>query len=221
MLLYFYENAQVIMCQLLKFLFGDNKKLLEETDRMKKFLIIGLGNIGSEYEETRHNVGFKILEQLAKEKEFSFKTAKLGEIGTFKIKGRSVLCLKPSTYMNRSGKALKYWMEKEKIPLENILVVTDDINLEFGSLRLKTKGSDGGHNGLKDIQLFLNSTNYNRFRFGVGADFGKGRQVDYVLGEWNEEEKKSLDERLERSTQLISSFVLSGIKITMNQFNGT
>ena len=221
MLLYFYENAQVIMCQLLKFLFGDNKKLLEETDRMKKFLIIGLGNIGSEYEETRHNVGFKILEQLAKEKEFSFKTAKLGEIGTFKIKGRSVLCLKPSTYMNRSGKALKYWMEKEKIPLENILVVTDDINLEFGSLRLKTKGSDGGHNGLKDIQLFLNSTNYNRFRFGVGADFGKGRQVDYVLGEWNEEEKKSLEERLERSTQLISSFVLSGIKITMNQFNGT
>ncbi len=209
------------MCQFLKFLFGSNKILLEETDPMKKFLIVGLGNIGSEYAETRHNVGFKILDELAKEKEFSFETAKLGDVGTFKIKGRSVLCLKPSTYMNRSGKALKYWMEKEKIPLENLLVVTDDINLDFGIIRLKTKGSDGGHNGLKDIQLFLNSITYNRFRFGVGADFGKGRQIDYVLGKWNEDEKKSLPERLEKSTQLISSFILSGIKITMNQFNGT
>ena len=221
MLLYFYENAKVIMCQFLKFLFGNDKKLLEESDRMKKFLIVGLGNIGSEYAETRHNVGFKILDQLAKEKEFSFETAKLGDVGTFKIKGRSVLCLKPSTYMNRSGKALKYWMEKEKIPLENLLVVTDDINLDFGTIRLKTKGSDGGHNGLKDIQLFLNSTSYYRFRFGVGADFGKGRQIDYVLGKWNEDEKKSLPERLEKSTQLIRSFILSGIKITMNQFNGS
>jgi len=221
MLLYFYENAKVIMCQFLNFLFGNDKKLLEESDHMKKFLIVGLGNIGSEYAETRHNVGFKILDQLANEKEFSFETVKLGDAGTFKIKGRSVLCLKPSTYMNRSGKALKYWMEKEKIPLENILVVADDINLDFGTIRLKSKGSDGGHNGLKDIQLFLNTTTYNRFRFGVGADFGKGRQIDYVLGKWNENEKKSLPERLEKSTQLISSFILSGIKITMNQFNGT
>ena len=220
MLLYFYGNAKINMYPFLKFLFGSNKILLEETDPMKKFLIVGLGNIGSEYAETRHNVGFKILDKLAKEKEFSFETAKLGDVGTFKIKGRSVLCLKPSTYMNRSGKALKYWMEKEKIPLENLLVVTDDINLDFGIIRLKTKGSDGGHNGLKDIQLFLNSITYNRFRFGVGADFGKGRQIDYVLGKWNEDEKKSLPERLERSTQLISSFILSGIKITMNQFNG-
>jgi len=209
------------MFQFLKFLFGNNKKLLEESDHMKKFLIVGLGNIGSEYAETRHNVGFKILDQLANEKKFSFETAKLGDVGTFKIKGRSVLCLKPSTYMNRSGKALKYWMEKEKIPLENLLVVTDDINLDFGTLRLKIKGSDGGHNGLKDIQLFLNTTTYNRFRFGVGADFGKGRQIDYVLGKWNEDEIKSLPERLEKSTQLISSFILAGIKITMNQFNGT
>jgi PTH1 family peptidyl-tRNA hydrolase len=221
MLLYFYVNAKVIMCKFLKFLFGNDKKLLEESDHMKKFLIVGLGNIGSEYAETRHNVGFKILDQLANEKGFSFETAKLGDVGTFKIKGRSVLCLKPSTYMNRSGKALKYWMEKEKIPLENLLVVTDDINLDFGTIRLKTKGSDGGHNGLKDIQLFLNTTTYNRFRFGVGAEFGKGRQIDYVLGKWNDDEKKSLPERLEKSTQLISSFILSGIKITMNQFNGT
>ena len=221
MLLYFYGNVKITMCQFLNFLFGNNKTLLEEKDLMKKFLIVGLGNIGSEYVETRHNVGFKILDQLASEKEFSFETVKLGDVGTFKIKGRSVLCLKPSTFMNRSGKALKYWMEKEKIPLENLLVVTDDINLDFGTLRLKTKGSDGGHNGLKDIQYFLNSTNYNRFRFGVGAEFGKGRQIDYVLGKWNEEEKRALPERLEKSTQLISSFILSGVKITMNQFNGT
>lgn len=123
--------------------------------------------------------------------------------------------------MNRSGKALKYWMEKEKIPFENVLVVTDDINLQFGTLRLKAKGSDGGHNGLKDIQQILNTISYTRFRFGVGADFNKGNQVDYVLGTWNETEKKALPERLERATQLIYSFVLSGIKITMNQFNNT
>ena len=221
MLLYFYENTTIIMCQLLKSLFGINKTLLEEVDSMKKFLIVGLGNIGIEYAETRHNVGFKILDALAKEKRFTFETLKLGDVGTFKIKGRSVICLKPSTYMNRSGKALKYWMEKEKIPMENLLVVTDDINLEFGTLRLKTKGSDGGHNGLKDIQECIQTTTYNRFRFGVGADFGKGRQIDYVLGEWNDEERKSLTERLEKSAQLIISFVLSGVKNTMNRFNGT
>ena len=209
------------MLHFLKTIFKSERSFLKETDPMKKFLVVGLGNIGSEYAETRHNIGFKVLDQLAKTQEFTFETAKLGDIATFKIKGRSVLCLKPSTYMNRSGKALKYWMEKEKIPLENVLVVTDDINLEFGTIRLKTKGSDGGHNGLKDIQLFLNSTNYNRFRFGVGADFSKGRQIDYVLGEWNETEKTALTERLERSSQLINSFVLSGVKLTMNQFNNT
>ena len=219
--MYFYRNAKINMCRFLKFLFGSYKTVLEEKDPMKKFLIVGLGNVGSEYTETRHNIGFTILDALANDKGFTFETAKLGAVGSFKIKGRSVLCLKPSTYMNRSGKALKYWMDKEKIPLENLLVVTDDINLGFGTIRLKTKGSDGGHNGLKDIQLFLNSTTYNRFRFGVGAEFGKGRQVDYVLGKWNDEERKALPERLEKATQLICSFVLSGVKITMNQFNGT
>ncbi|WP_273275779.1 aminoacyl-tRNA hydrolase [Maribacter polysiphoniae] len=209
------------MIQFLRTLFGNKKSFLEETEPMKKYLIIGLGNIGSEYAETRHNIGFKILDQLAKEKDFTFETVKLGDVGSFKVKGRNILCLKPSTYMNRSGKALKYWMDKERIPLENVLVVTDDINLEFGTIRLKTKGSDGGHNGLKDIQLYLNSVNYNRFRFGVGAEFSKGRQVDYVLGEWNEKEREALPERLERSSQLIISFVLSGVKITMNHFNNT
>jgi PTH1 family peptidyl-tRNA hydrolase len=208
------------MCRFLKFLFGNNT-LLEEKDSMKKFLIVGLGNIGADYAETRHNIGFKILDGLAREKQFTFETLKLGDLGSFKIKGRSVLCLKPSTYMNRSGKALKYWMEKEKIPMENLLVVTDDINLGFGTLRLKTKGSDGGHNGLKDIQQSLQTTIYNRFRFGVGADFGQGRQIDYVLGEWNGDEIDTLPERIEKSTQFINSFVLSGVKNTMNQFNGT
>ncbi|WP_237332425.1 aminoacyl-tRNA hydrolase [Zobellia amurskyensis] len=207
--------------QFLKSIFNKNESVLEETDSMKKYLIIGLGNIGSEYTETRHNIGFKILDALASDLNFSFETVKLGDTGVFKIKGRSVLCLKPSTYMNLSGKALKYWMDKENIPLENVLVITDDINLEFGSLRLKTKGSNGGHNGLKDIQNVLQTTNYNRLRFGVGADFGKGRQVEYVLGEWSETERDALRERFEKTTELVQSFVLAGVARTMNQFNGS
>ena len=208
------------MLAFLKSLFT-GRSTVNEQDSMKKFLVVGLGNIGEEYLETRHNIGFKVLDALAKTEEFSFATKKLGDLGSFKIKGRTVLCLKPSTYMNRSGKALKYWMEMEKIPLENVLVVTDDINLSFGMLRLKTKGSDGGHNGLKDIQNLLQTTTYNRLRFGVGADFGKGRQVEYVLGNWNDEENTSLQERLVRATETVRSFVLAGVSITMNQFNGT
>ncbi len=208
------------MLSIITSLFTGNSKILQEINSMKKYLIVGLGNIGSEYSETRHNIGFNVLDALAKENDFTFEKNKLGDVGTFKIKGRSVLCLKPSTYMNRSGKAFKYWLEKEKISLENTLVITDDINLPFGTIRLKTKGSDGGHNGLKDIQQTLNTTKYNRYRFGVGAEFSKGRQVDYVLGEWNEEEKTALVERLKKSSELIKSFVLSGVSITMNQFNG-
>ncbi|WP_317174191.1 aminoacyl-tRNA hydrolase [Zobellia nedashkovskayae] len=209
------------MFQFLKSIFNKNKSVLEETNNMKKYLIIGLGNIGNEYSETRHNIGFKVLDALAKALDFSFETVKLGDIGVFKIKGRSVFCLKPSTYMNLSGKALKYWMDKENIPLENVLVITDDINLDFGSLRLKTKGSNGGHNGLKDIQNVLQTTNYNRLRFGVGADFGKGRQVEYVLGEWSITERDALKERFEKTTELVQSFVLAGVARTMNQFNGS
>jgi len=208
------------MFQFFNFLSGRKKSILEGTETMKKFLVIGLGNIGEDYAETRHNIGFQVLDALAKKQEFAFDTVKLGDAGSFKIKGRNVLCLKPSTYMNRSGKALKYWMEKEKIPLDNLLVITDDINLPYGTLRLKTKGSDGGHNGLKDIQNTLQTIQYNRFRIGVGSDFSKGRQIDYVLGKWTEEERNSLSERLEKSTELITSFILAGVKITMNQFNG-
>ncbi len=187
---------------------------------MKKFLVVGLGNIGNEYTETRHNIGFKILDFLATQKELTFETAKLGDITTYKLKGRSILCLKPSTYMNLSGKAVRYWLEKEKIPLENLLVITDDINLPFGTIRIKTKGSDGGHNGLKDIQNTLQTTKYNRFRFGVGANFGKGRQIEYVLGQWNDEENSQMEERLQKSIEALDSFVLAGIARTMNQFNG-
>ena len=187
---------------------------------MKKFLIVGLGNIGTEYEKTRHNIGFKILDYFAKQEALTFVTQKLGDITTYKLKGRTFIFLKPNTYMNLSGKAVLYWLTKEKIPLDNLLVITDDLNLPFGSIRLKMKGSDGGHNGLKDIQDKLNTTKYNRFRFGISDAFGKGRQVDYVLGEWTSEESDKLNERLDKSIALIKSFGLAGVNNTMNTFNG-
>ena len=209
------------MCNFFKKWFGFSHKIeLTEEDKMKKFLIVGLGNIGEKYANTRHNIGFKILDHLAETNDISFETVKLGDVATLKIKGRTLILLKPSTYMNLSGKAIKYWLEKEKIPLENLLVVTDDLNLPFGSLRLKTKGSDGGHNGLKDTQDKLQTVKYNRFRFGISDEFSKGRQVDYVLGEWSDDENSKLKERLKISAELIKSFVLAGVNTTMNQFNG-
>lgn len=192
----------------------------EVTDPMKKFLIAGLGNIGPKYENTRHNIGFKILDELAAKQEAVFTTQKLGDIAQFRYKGRTFVLLKPNTYMNLSGKAVNYWLQKEKIAVENLLVVTDDLNLSFGTLRLKTKGSDGGHNGLKDIQAQLNTTKYNRFRFGISAEFSKGQQIDYVLGEWSEEELKELPGRLKISAELIESFATAGVSNTMNSFNG-
>ncbi|WP_346881649.1 aminoacyl-tRNA hydrolase [uncultured Algibacter sp.] len=187
---------------------------------MKKFLIVGLGNIGEKYENTRHNIGFKVLDHLAKQEDLIFKTEKLGDISTYKLKGRTFILLKPSTYMNLSGKSVLYWLNKENIPLDNLLVITDDLNLPFGSIRVKTKGSDGGHNGLKDIQDKLNTTKYNRFRFGISDAFSKGRQVDYVLGAWSTEEKEKLKERLDVSNNLIKSFGLAGMSNTMNTYNG-
>ena len=192
----------------------------DEQDTMKKYLIVGLGNIGEKYANTRHNIGFKILDHFASQENLIFETQKLGDVTTFKLKGRTFIFLKPSTYMNLSGKAVVYWLTKENIPLENLLVVTDDLNLPFGSIRVKPKGSDGGHNGLKDIQEKLNSTVYNRFRFGISDACNKGQQVDNVLGEWTDEENKNLKERLDKSIELIKSFALAGINITMNTFNG-
>ena len=197
-----------------------NKSPQDEQNTMKKFLIVGLGNIGEKYANTRHNIGFKILDHFASQENLIFDTQKLGDITTYKLKGRTFIFLKPSTYMNLSGKAIQYWLTKENIPLENLLVVTDDLNLPFGSIRVKTKGSDGGHNGLKDIQEKLNTTVYNRFRFGISDAFNKGQQVDYVLGEWTDEENENLKERLDKSAALIKSFALAGINITMNTFNG-
>src|SRR5690606_38808586 len=188
---------------------------------MKKFLIVGLGNIGDDYANTRHNIGFKILDFFAKQESLSFETQKLGDMAVYKFKGRQFILLKPSTYMNLSGKAVVYWMNKENVTLDNLLVITDDLNLPFGTIRLKTKGSDGGHNGLKDIQDKLQTINYNRFRFGISDTFSKGRQIDYVLGEWTEEENQKLTERLEKSVELIKSFGTAGVNITMNAFNGT
>lgn len=192
----------------------------DDIDIMKKYLIVGLGNIGEKYQNTRHNIGFKILDFLANKENLIFETQKLGDITTYKFKGRQFILLKPSTYMNLSGKSVLYWLTKEKIPLENLLIITDDINLPFGTIRLKTKGSDGGHNGLKDIQDKLQTISYNRFRFGISDEFSKGRQVDYVLGEWADEENKLLPERLEKSVELIKSFGTAGVSITMNTFNG-
>jgi len=187
---------------------------------MKKYLIVGLGNIGEKYENTRHNIGFKILDFMAQQEFFSFETNKLGETAIYKLKGKTFILLKPNTFMNLSGKSIIYWLTKEKIPLENLLVISDDLNLPFGSIRVKMKGSDGGHNGLKDIQLKLNTTTYNRFRFGISDAFSKGRQIDYVLGEWSSEEQEQLYERLKKSVDIIKSFGLAGVKITMNTFNG-
>lgn len=196
------------------------KQRIEVQDTMKKYLIVGLGNIGEKYANTRHNIGFKVLDALAEQEQLIFETQRLGDVATLKLKGKTLLLLKPNTFMNLSGKAVLYWLTKEKIPLENILIITDDLNLPFGSIRLKTKGSDGGHNGLKDVQDKLKTTVYNRFRFGISDAFSKGKQIDYVLSEWTPEESEKLKERLEISIKLIKSFVLEGVHIAMNTFNG-
>ncbi|MBF5026846.1 aminoacyl-tRNA hydrolase [Planobacterium oryzisoli] len=185
-----------------------------------KYLIIGLGNKGDEYAQTRHNIGFKIAEQMASSLEAPFKSTNFGWMAEGKYKGRKVLILKPDTYMNLSGKAVKYWMEKEKIPLSNVLVLTDDLALPFGTLRMKAKGSDAGHNGLKSIAQELGTQLYPRLRFGISADFAEGTQVDYVLGEWNDKEKESLSERIEMAAKASLSFVFAGIANTMSAFNG-
>ena len=187
---------------------------------MKKFLIVGLCNVGEKYHNTRHNIGFTILDQLADHEKVSFETKKLGDQARFTYKGRTFILLKPSTYMNLSGKAVKYWLDIEKIPLENLLVVTDDLNLVFGTIRLKGKGSAGGHNGLTNINEVLQTQNYARLRFGIGSDYPKGTQIDHVLGRWNDEELKTLPERIEKSEKAIVSFAMAGLNNTMNTFNG-
>ena len=185
-----------------------------------KYLIVGLGNPGEKYADTRHNIGFEVLDQLIKENEdVEFSVDRLGDIATYKFKGRTLILLKPSTFMNLSGKAVNYWMQQEKIPVDRTLIITDDLALPFGKLRMKGKGSDGGHNGLKDIIAVLNTTKFPRLRFGVGSDFARGNQVDYVLGSWTQEEYDTLNERIGVAHEFIKSFVTVGIDRTMNMWN--
>ena len=185
-----------------------------------KYLIVGLGNKGEEYAETRHNVGFKVVEKIAETLEIPFKPSNFGLMAEGKYKGRKVFLLKPDTYMNLSGNAVRFWLQKENIPLENLMIVADDLALPFGTLRMKMKGSDAGHNGLKSIQEHLETQNYARLRFGISAEFSEGRQVDYVLGKWSEEEKEKLPERIEKFSKACLSFVFAGIQNAMTGFNG-
>lgn len=184
-----------------------------------KYLIVGLGNMGADYDNTRHNVGFEVVDYLAREFEVSFKNDQLGDVAEFKYRGRTFILLKPSTYMNRSGKAVRYWLQKGKVNQKNLLVVLDDLNLPFGKQRLRGKGNDGGHNGLKDIDQFVGGNNYARLRIGIGDEFSKGRQVDYVLGEWTTEEQEALPEILKYAADTVKSFGAIGLTHTMNAFN--
>jgi len=184
-----------------------------------KYLIVGLGNIGIKYENTRHNIGFRILDAYTKASNIFFEEKRHGYVAEGKYKGRKIIFLKPNTYMNLSGKAVNYWMQTEKISIENLLIIVDDLALPFGTLRLKPKGSDGGHNGLININESLGHQNYSRLRFGIGSEFGKGHQVDYVLGEWDSSELKKLPEKLDATQNIINSFVSLGVNRTMNLFN--
>lgn len=190
----------------------------EEPDPMK-YLIAGLGNMGAKYDDTRHNVGFEIVDFLANEFGVEFKDDYLGDLAEFKHKGRTFVLLKPSTYMNLSGKAVNYWLQKKKIQKQNLLVVLDDLNLPFGKQRLRAKGKDGGHNGLKNIDSVTGGNNYARLRFGIGSEFHSGQQVNFVLGKWSKEEQEQLPELLKYAADTVKSFGTIGIAHTMNQFN--
>ena len=184
-----------------------------------KYLIAGLGNIGAEYKNTRHNIGFQILDALARASNILFEDKRYGFVGDYKFKARTFILLKPTTYMNLSGRAVSYWLQKEDIPIENLLVLVDDLALPFGTLRLKAKGSAGGHNGLENINQVLGRNDYARLRFGIGDNFHKGFQVDYVLGEWNAEEKKELPGKIDSCIEIIQSFGTIGVERTMNSYN--
>jgi PTH1 family peptidyl-tRNA hydrolase len=184
------------------------------------FLIVGLGNIGDEYDGTRHNMGFRILDALAKASNIVFDDERYGFISEMRIKNQTLFLLKPSTYMNASGNAVRYWVNKKKIELDHLLVVCDDLSLPFGTLRMKAGGSEGGHNGLRSITQCLGTNQYARLRFGIGNDYPRGAQVDWVLGTFSEEELSRMDERVDTADKMISTFCLSGINEAMNQFNG-
>lgn len=184
-----------------------------------KYLIAGLGNIGPEYANTRHNIGFIVADALALEGKSAFTTERLADVCKLKYKARTMVVIKPSTYMNLSGKAIKYWLDKEKIPMENLLVITDDLALPTGTLRLRAKGGDGGHNGLIHIIETLNTPNFARLRIGIGGDFAKGYQVDYVLGKWTKNEEEIMIPQINNAIEMIKSFTTIGLERTMNFYN--
>ncbi len=186
-----------------------------------KYLVVGLGNIGAEYINTRHNIGFTILDALADASNIVFTSKRYAYTANYKFKGRNIVLIKPTTYVNLSGKAVNYWLQKEKIPIDKLLVVVDDLALPFGTLRLKEKGGDAGHNGLKDINASLGTQNYARLRFGIGSNFNVGHQVDYVLGNWNKEELSAIPERIDKAIDIIKGFASIGVKRTMNQYNNS
>ena len=193
-------------------------KKKKEVDEMK-FLIVGLGNIGEEYKNTRHNIGFDVLEQWVEQHEASWAVNRLAFVSKFKFRGKQIVCIKPTTYMNLSGKAVKHWMSAERIPVNNVLVVTDDLAIDLGKLRLRGKGSAGGHNGLKDIEAQLGSDKYDRIRFGVGADFPKGRQVEFVLGKWKADEEIEVAPQKDRACKAIEAWLVKGLQGAMNEFS--
>jgi peptidyl-tRNA hydrolase, PTH1 family len=184
-----------------------------------KYLIVGLGNIGEGYSDTRHNIGFMVLDAAAVASSTFFTARRYGATAEFKYKGRTIILLKPSTFMNLSGNAVRYWMEKEKIDIKNLLIIVDDLALPAGSIRIRPKGSDGGHNGLAHINSVLNSTQYARVRVGIGSDFSKGKQVNYVLGKWSATERKMIDDRISIVIDIIRSFATAGLELTMSAFN--
>ena len=190
----------------------------QSTETMK-FLIVGLGNIGAEYQDTRHNIGFTILDAFAQASNVVFASQRYGAVAHMRLKNQQLVLLKPSTYMNLSGEAVRYWMQKEKIALDHVLVIVDDLALPFGTIRLRGKGADGGHNGLKNINALVGSQNYARLRFGIGSDFPEGAQVDYVLGPLTDEERQLLPERLEKAVDTIKAFCLSGLSFAMTNYN--
>ncbi len=203
----------------LKKLFKPKTLLDPNIDPMQKFLIVGIGNIGPEYEFTRHNLGFQALDFYAQKYDLTFEPKRYGEATVHKYRGRQLLLLKPSTYVNLSGKAVRYWLEREKIPLENLFIIVDDINLPLGAIRIRAKGSHGGHNGLKNICELLNTCNFTRLRFGIGNNFPPGGQVDYVLGRWSDEEWQTIKEKLPEVVEAIQIFVFQGVQQAMNRFN--
>jgi len=188
---------------------------------MQSFLFVGLGNLGSEYNFTRHNIGFDVLDFWASEQEFSFQIAKYGSLGTFSFRGRKIYALKPDTYMNLSGKAVRYHQQALKIPTENILIITDDLSLPLGKIRIKKKGSAGGHNGLKSVEEYLQTQEYPRLRFGIGNDFPKGKQADFVLSRWHTSEKELVNSTLLKSVEALESLIINGVEKTMSVFNAS